>query len=162
MKVIKKALAVMVGIETYIPGAALVLAAILVTTISVTRYAFSWAFFGLEEITVVVALYAYYFGSIVATREKVQLRIDILDQIPLPSLVRRIMDLTWLLFGIGIFGVLTYISVVYALWTIERGLDVAPLGWPRVIMVVPLVAAFSLMAVHTLIQFVQGLTERRK
>jgi len=144
-------------IETLIPAVGLLLVAIAIATESVLRFFFSFAILGLEEATVVAGVYVYYIGSANASRDGAQIRISLIEAIPLRSGVRRTLDLIVGFLSFTVCFIFTYYAFDYAWWTVTAGITIEPLGWPMLVIAFSLVLGLGLMGLHHLEQFVRTL-----
>jgi len=148
-------------IEKTIPSVCIALLAILITAISTMRYAFSYSILGLEEFTVVVALYLYFLGSAIASGRGRQIRVNILDSVSIPPRVRSIIDIFVKFVAFMVCFIFSYHMFDYTQWTIERQITIEPLPWPQAIVGLSLAIGLLLMGVHHLVQFIQALRKVR-
>ena len=144
-------------IETLIPAVALVLVAITIAVVSALRYIFSFAIFGLEEATVVMAVYVYYIGAALASRDEAQIRVSIIEAILKRSRARQIIDLIADCVTFTVCFIFAYYAFDYARWTITAGIIIEPLGWPQLAIAFSLMLGLGLMGLHHLEQFVRTL-----
>ena len=121
------------------------------------RYVFKFAIMGLEEFTLIVALYTYFIGSAYATSEQAQIRVTIIDSIPIRHSVRKLIDLFLSLLACVICAVWAYYAFVYCRWTLASNICLQPLNWNKSVVGFTLLLGVGLMSIHYLVQFVQYL-----
>lgn len=143
--------------EISIASACVLIVAIFVTIESVLRYGFSTSIFGLEEVTLIVGAYAYFVGSACASKDRVQIRVNIIDIVPIPSGTRRIIDLAMSFIALAVCFIFTYYAFVYCRWVLSAGLIISPLFWSLFVATFSLMLGLGLMGVHYLDQFVRML-----
>ena len=162
VKIVKKFIQGALLLERTVPFIGTVLIAVIITAISVMRYAFKFAILGFEEFILIVALYTFFVGSAYATSERAQIRVTIIDSIPIRRHVREYIDLFLTLLASFICAVWAYYAFVYCRWTVTANIVVPPLNWPRVIIGLTVLIGVGLMSIHYLAQFVGDLRRARQ
>ncbi|MFC1931969.1 TRAP transporter small permease [Chloroflexota bacterium] len=159
---LKKSLDGMCFIEKAIPAIGLALILIFIAFESILRYLFSLAILGLEELTVLIGLYTFFIGSAGATRTGVQIRVTIIDGIPLAIRIRLAIATFAEAAGVIICGFFTYYLVKYVYWTVQANVTLEPFGWPRLILVMSALIGVALMGIHGIERFVGFLCHKIK
>ena len=143
--------------ETSIASGCILIVAIFVALESVLRYGFSYAILGLEELTLIVGAYAYFVGSACASKDKVQIRVNIIDIVPIPQRTRRIIDLAMGFISFTVCFIFTYYAFVYCRWVLSSEFTIAPFGFSIFVATFSSLLGLGLMGVHYLHQFVRML-----
>jgi TRAP-type C4-dicarboxylate transport system permease small subunit len=146
--------------EAGIPGVCLCLVALLITVESVLRYALAEAILGLEEFTLILGLYTYFVGSAMASRGGVQIRVSIIDNIPLAPRIRQYINRSMYFWSLVVCGIYAYFAFTYVSWSVERQITILPLYWPEWIRNLSLLLGLVLMTIHHIVIFGRDLLKR--
>lgn len=160
MKAIKRVIAGGAFAETLVPSVFLIVVAIAITIEAILRYAFSYAILGLEEVMLIIGLYVYFLGSACASRDEAQIRVSIIDQVPIPALTRHVFNTTISFIAFVICGIYAYYSFLYVQWTVVTKVTIPPLNWPHIILGLSMLLGLTLMALHHLTHFIEYLRQR--
>ena len=144
-------------IEISIASVSVFLVAIFVTLEAILRYVFSTSIFGLEEFTLIIAVYAYFVGSAYASKDNAQIRVNIIDLVPMPSRARQVINIAMGFIAFIVCSIFAYFAFGYCQWLLAADLIISPLEWPLFVAAFSILLGMGLMGVHHLVQFVQSL-----
>jgi len=161
IEIIKKVIIGAAFIETLIPalGVALVVTSVIIG--AVLRYVFNTLILGLEEVSVLIAIYTFFVGAALASRAKVQIRVNIIDIISISPYIRHIIDTSVAFASAAVCVVFTYWIFSFSQWTVKANITIPPLGWPKLVQSFSLLLGLALMSLHHLVQGGQLLRKER-
>jgi len=119
------------------------------------RYAFSTSIVGMEEVTLVIALYCYFFGAACASRSRDHIRVNIIDELLENSKINWIINLFKSMVSVFVTFAFCYVSIIYGIFVIEAKITLSPLGVSKIVVVSSLIIGFFLMAIHETIWFIR-------
>jgi len=143
-------------VETLIASVAISTVAVLVTLESVLRYVFRTSLYGLEEITVVIGVYAYFIGSACASRDRAHIRVNVIDSLPILSRNRRIVNAGTDFIASIVCFIFAYYTFVYCQVLQAQNVTITPIGWPLAAAALSLLLGLVFMGTHNLVQFLQS------
>ena len=141
--------------EMVIPSIGMAGLTILVVLGTILRYVFGTMILGMEEVAVLLALYCYLLGAACASRDNDHIRVNVLDEFPLPVKIRMAIKVISGLISVGITGAFAYISILYGLSVAKSNLTIIPLGISKLFTVLPLIIGFCLMFIHEIKWFIR-------
>lgn len=130
------------------------------------RYVLSKDFYGMEELVVLCALWLYFFGSAIASKNDTHLTADLVISLIKSKRNKALLNsvrhgVTFIICAIG-----TVWSYNYIVWIFERGPVTAVLKFPTIYMQIPILIGFVLMNLYILghlindIRFLTGKEEK--
>jgi len=143
--------------ENWYPPVGLAMIALIIASISFMRYALSTSIIGLEEISVLLGLYAYYLGAGAASRLGLQIRVSIIDSVNMKPLIRQIISSVVQFISAIICLIFVYYIIIYWRWIMSVGMILEPLGWPFMVSAFSMGLGTSLMAIHYTVHFINNI-----
>ena len=143
------------SLEKIIPSIGMAGLTILVALETTLRYLFGTMILGMEEVAVLLALYCYLLGAASASRDNDHIRVNVLDEFPLPMKIRWAIKVISGLISVGVTGAFAYISIRYGMSVAKSNLTIIPLGISKLFAVLPLIIGFCLMFIHEIKWFIR-------
>jgi len=145
---------VIYSMETIVSTVTMIIMLIFVFTGTVLRYFFSTSIVGMEELTVVIALYCYFIGASCASRDGSHIKVNIIDELLESSKFDWVFISIRSLAAIGINLIFFYVAITYGSFVVGKNLSLSPLGISKLYVVAGLIIGFFLMAMHETIRLV--------
>lgn len=121
------------------------------------RYVFKWPLFGLEEFSRLVAVWLYFFGAALGTRDDGHVQGDVAARLFTTERSRALLKtITWTL-GLVACLLLLYHSARYSLWLYGTGERTTGLWWPRVYSVGSMLVGAALMTIYAVANMIRNL-----
>ncbi|WP_271271120.1 TRAP transporter small permease [Aliamphritea hakodatensis] len=125
----------------------LLLAALMFTAV-ILRYVLSASFPEVEELSVLVGLWLYFFAMIIVTRERSHLHGGIADLLNMSDKLRAGIQYMNYLIAFALTSAFAFYTVKYLLFTMKINRTSTSLQWPTAIWVSAAVFGFLLMAMY--------------
>ncbi len=148
-------------LEDFIATISMVIILLFVLTATILRYIFNSSIFGLEELTVVIALYCYFIGASCSSREGSQIKVNIIDEFMNNSKYDYIFYFIRTSLSIIINIIFLYVSITYGKFVLEKNLNLSPLGVSKIVTVASLIVGFFLISVHETIRLINYINSRK-
>jgi len=136
------------SIENFISTITMITVLIFVFIGTTLRYVFSTSIVGMDEVTLLIALYCYFFGASCASRSKDHIRVNIIDELLANTKINWIINLFKSMISIFVTIVFCYFSIIYGIFVLEAKVTLSPLGVSKIIVISSLIIGFFLMAMH--------------
>ena len=162
---VNKLTSVIYSMETFISSITMVIMLIFVFTGTVLRYFFSTSIVGMEELTVVIALYCYFLGASCASRDGGHIKVNIIDELLESSKFDWLFTSLRSIAAIGINLIFFYVAITYGIFVVEKKLSLSPLRVSKLFVVASLIIGFFLMSMHEtirLVLFFRSILKKRK
>lgn len=144
----KKPLKALYFVENIFCSFAMVVLLFSVFSVTVLRYIFNTSIVGFEEATLTIALYCYFIGAAVASRDGEQIKVNIIDEILERSHFKWVFPLMRSALTIIISIIFLYVSIDYGSFVLEKKLTISPLGISKFVAVASMIIGFLLIAFH--------------
>ncbi|GAI74227.1 unnamed protein product, partial [marine sediment metagenome] len=116
------------SMEKLIPSIGMAGLTILVALETILRYLFGTMILGMEEVAVLMALYCYLLGAACASRDNDHIKVNVLDEFPIPMKIRWTINILAGIISVGVTGAFAYISIRYGMSVAKSNLAIIPLG----------------------------------
>ena len=133
---------------------------VFVLTATLLRYIFIKSIIGLEELTVVIALYCYFIGASCSSREDMQIKVNIIDEFMDNSKYDYVFFLVRTSLSIIINLIFFYVSVIYGKFVLEKNLNLSPLGFSKIVVVASIIIGFLLISLHETVRMIKYINSR--
>lgn len=150
------------SLEKVIPSIGMVGLTILVAYSTLLRYVFETTILGMEEVAILMALYCYFLGAASASRDNDHIKVNILEEFPIPVKIRWAINMLVGIVSVGVTGSFAYISILYGMAVAKSNLTIIPLGISKLFAVLPLIIGFCLMFMHEIKWLIRVLFNRQK
>lgn len=114
------------------------------------RYVLNQSFPAIEEISILVGVWFYFFSMVVVTRERSHLTGGILDLIYLSVNSRRYIKLFNDFVGLIVLAIFSYFTFKYLIFVMKINRSSTNLSWPMAIWIISAAVGFSWMALYKL------------
>jgi len=121
------------------------------------RYVLNIGIFGIEEMIVIIAMWMYWIGGIVATAENQHIKGDMLDMFIKSKTKKKIISLV--AHGLTIFALAFFVHWVieWTLWNIDMGQRTPGLRWLMIWSQIPLTISYIMMFLYSIYHFVRAI-----
>jgi len=122
---------------------------------TILRYVFSTSIVGMDEVTLVIALYCYFFGASCASRSRDHIRVNIIDELLANKKIYWIINLFKSMVSIFVTIAFCYVSILYGIFVLEAKITLSPFGVSKIVVVSSLIIGYFLMTVHETVWFIR-------
>ena len=157
-----KAIDIFSYMEKVIPSIGMAGLTILVAYGTILRYFFDTSILGMEEVAILMALYCYLLGAACASSEKDHIKVNVLDEFPIPLKIRWAINMIVSIISVVVTGAFAFICILYGIAVAKSNLTIIPLGISKLFAVLPLILGFCLMFMHETKWLIRVLFNRRK
>ena len=137
------------AILTGIPALSLALIAALVLFEVISRYALQATPLGIEELAIFFAVWAFFMGSALASKDKDHITVDFLEVFNIPERVKRSIKVVAEILTLLCFMFFLYYSIDYSIWVSSTKLNISPFGWPYLLAVLSMNTGLFFMCLFT-------------
>jgi len=143
-------------LETVVVASIILAIPIIMTFLSVERYAFSESTPGMQEFIVIIAAYAYFLGAAMASKHGTQITVTIIDVTKASKRTKQYIDVLASVITVGICVVFTYVAIEYlqSLQT-EGSRLIYPMRWPFQVEAIAFPIGMTLIVVYELVALVR-------
>ena len=117
------------------------------------RYVLNIGIFGLEEIIIIIAMWMYWTGGVVATAENQHIKGDMLDMFIKSKKVTRIISIVAQIITIGALFLFAWWGLEWMQMNFRMDLRTPGLRWPMIWSQIPLAISFCLMFLYSVYHF---------
>lgn len=128
-----------------------------ITSQVVLRYVFKSNLMGLEEITIFIAFWLYFIGGTYGASKRTHISADLTDVYIKNKIIRQVVQLFASLITIFISSIITYYSVDFFIWSLEKGATSPVLNIPMYFSQSAVFVGFTLMTIYFITHFIKDL-----
>jgi len=121
------------------------------------RYVLEIGIFGFEEMIVIIAMWMYWIGGIVATAENQHIKGDMLDMFIKSKKVRKIISHTAHLLTIFALGLFSWWVIEWIQWNIGMRQRTPGLEWLLIWSQIPIAISFVSMLLYSIYHFIRSI-----
>ena len=142
--------------ETAIVATIILAIPMIMTFLSVERYAFSESTPGLQEFIVIIAAYAYFLGAAMASKYGTQITVTIIDVTRASERTKQYIDILASVITVSICVVFTYVAIEYLQSLESEGSRlIYPMRWPFQVEAIAFPIGMTLLVVYELVTLVR-------
>jgi TRAP-type C4-dicarboxylate transport system permease small subunit len=136
-------------------GIASICIMLIVVANAFARYVLNVGIFGIEEMIVIIAMWMYWIGGIVATAENQHIRGDMLDMFIKSEKGKLILSLVAQLLTIGGLGLFAWWGIEWTQWNLQIGQRTPGLRWLMIWSQIPLAISFVAMLLYSVYHLIR-------
>ncbi|MCL2436726.1 MAG: TRAP transporter small permease subunit [Clostridiales bacterium] len=121
------------------------------------RYVLNIGIFGLEEMIVIIAMWMYWTGGIVATAENQHIKGDMLDMFIKSKNVKKTIGLVAHSLTVAALALFAWWGVEWGLWNLQMGQRTPGLRWLMIWSQIPLVISFVMMFLYSVYHLIRAI-----
>jgi TRAP-type C4-dicarboxylate transport system permease small subunit len=126
-----------------------------IVTQTIFRYFFPVSLRGLEEASLTVVCWVYFVGIAIASRERRQINVSILELIPLSNSTRKYLDVIATFIALATCVLFLWLTIKYMCNIHARNVLLAPWGISYLVIALSMPTGFLLSSYYTLTEFIE-------
>lgn len=149
-------------LEDYFLSAGVVMISVLILSEAILRYLTSSMPMGIEELALLIAAWVYLIGIAMGTREDRQITVDIINMLPIPRKIDRIMNLGGDVVMILVAGIFFSYSIFYCIDVHNAGITIPAFYISLLVRELALPVGLFLLTVYAISRFVRDLHQHKQ
>jgi len=123
----------------------------------IARYVFNIGIFGIEEMIVIIAMWMYWTGGVVATAENAHIKGDMLDMFIKSKTAKKVLVYIAHAITVAALGLFAWWGWEWNQWNMQMGQRTPGLRWLMIWSQIPLAISFILMFLYSVYHFIRAI-----